>query len=38
MDEVGNQKKSDIIFTVLLSINNRVLNLRKKINTERLMQ
>jgi len=24
MDEVGNQKKSDIIFTVLLSINNRV--------------
>ncbi|SUZ93901.1 uncharacterized protein METZ01_LOCUS46755 [marine metagenome] len=24
MDEMGNQKKSDIIFTVLLSINNRV--------------
>jgi len=38
MDEMRNQKKSDIIFTVLLYINNRVLNLRKKINTERLMQ
>jgi len=38
MDEMGNQKKSDIIFTVLLSINNRILNLRKKINTERLME
>jgi len=24
MDEMGNQKKSDIIFTVLLYINNRV--------------
>jgi len=38
MDEMGNQKESDNIFTVLLSINNRVWNLRKKINTERLMQ
>ncbi|SVA98113.1 uncharacterized protein METZ01_LOCUS150967 [marine metagenome] len=38
MDEVENKKKSDIIFTVLLSINNRIRNLRKKFNKERLMQ
>jgi len=38
MDEVENKNKSDIIFTVLLSINNRIRNLRKKFNKERLMQ